>query len=71
MRATSNVIPFSPSRECFPPHGHSLSGGGMSMKVTHQHPAYTSDKERLERLQELKKACTIQLHGLRCTPRSA
>lgn len=41
------------------------------MKVTHQHPKYTSEQERLERLQDLKKTCAIKIHGLHHSVRSA
>ena len=40
---------------------HSLSPGGMDMKVKHTHPSYRSDKERLERLKELKRTCVATL----------
>ncbi len=40
---------------------HSLSSGGMDMKVKHTHPQYQNSKERLARLKELKKTCTATL----------
>ena len=33
----------------------------MDMKVKHTHPQYQSDKERLDRLKELKRACVSTL----------
>lgn len=71
MKTSSKVIPFAPARELFPPPNHTLYAGGIAMKVTHQHPKYTSDKERLDRLQDLKKACTIKIHGLHSVTRTA
>ena len=41
------------------------------MKVTHQHPKYTNDQERLERLQDLKKICAMKIHGLHSSARPA
>ena len=41
------------------------------MTITHQHPTYASEKERQERLQDLKKICTIKLQGLNNAPRIA
>ena len=41
------------------------------MKVTHQHPTYANEKERLERLQDLKKICSIKLQGLNHSSRTA
>lgn len=41
------------------------------MKVSHQHPKYTSEKERLERLQALKRTCAMKLQELRRGARSA
>ena len=43
----------------------------MPMKITHQHPTYTNEKERLERLRELKKLCYINLQGLNHSSRTA
>ena len=43
----------------------------MPMKVTHQHPVYTSEKERLDRLQDLKKSCFIKLRTLSSSSRTA
>lgn len=40
---------------------HSLSPGGMDMKVKHTHPQYQSDKERLDRLKEMRRLCISAL----------
>lgn len=71
MKETANVIVFPTLSECFDLPGHKLPGGGSLMKVIHQHPTYTDEKERLERLQELKKLCSIKLHGLNNASRTA
>lgn len=71
MKDVSNVIPFPAPSECFYPSGHKLSGGGTLMKVIHQHPTYTNEKERQERLQDLKKICSIKLQGLNNASRTA
>lgn len=31
------------------------------MTITHQHPSYESEEERLERLRQLKRVCATQL----------
>ena len=69
MKMTENVIHFPAAS--FPASEHSLYTGGIAMKVTHQHPKYTSEQERLERLQDLKKTCAIKIHGLHNSVRSA
>lgn len=71
MKKHPNILPFPSSPECFPHSGHKLSGGGTPMKVTHQHPVYANDKERLERLQDLKKTCSIKLRELNSSSRTA
>lgn len=71
MNASAKVIPYPSPQECSPSAGHTLYAGGMNMKVTHQHPKYTSEKERLDRLQALKKACAIKIHGLHSGARTA
>lgn len=71
MRIAKNVIPFPPAPEFFPPPNHNLYAGGINMKVTHQHPKYTNDQERLERLQDLKKTCAMKIHGLHGSARPA
>ena len=71
MRPGKSVILFPGAPEFFPPPNHSLYTGGIDMKVTHQHPKYNSEKERLNRLRELKKACTIKIHGLHSGARTA
>lgn len=67
----NNIIPFPTAPEFFPDSGHKLSRGGMVVQVKHQHPIYSSEKERAERLKELKKACSYKLHGMRLNQRSA
>lgn len=67
----SKIIPFPTVPEFFPDSGHKISRGGKCMKVKHQHPAYTSDKEREERLKELKKICAYKLHGIKTIQRTA
>ena len=42
-------------------NNHSLSRGGMTMKIKHTHPEYADEDERMERLQELKKMCISRL----------
>ena len=71
MKEISRVIRFPAPTACFPLSGHKLSGGGDLMTITHQHPTYASEKERQERLQDLKKICTIKLQGLNNAPRIA
>ena len=71
MKETSNVIRFPAPSACSSLSGHKLSRGGELMTVTHQHPTYTSDKERQERLKDLKKICAIKLQGLNNAPRTA
>ena len=64
MHEQPNVIPFCV--DAFSAlAGHTVCQGGMPMKVTHQHPAYTNEQERLSQLRELKKQCLVKLHGLR------
>ena len=45
----------------FEEDNHSLSRGGMTMKIKHTHPEYADEDERMERLQELKKTCISRL----------
>ena len=45
----------------FEENNHSLSRGGMTMKIKHTHPEYADEDERMERLQELKKMCISRL----------
>lgn len=71
MRTNHRIIPFPVSRACSPAAGHIVSGGGMSMNIKHQHPTYTSEKERLERLQELRKACTVKISAAKNSARTA
>lgn len=71
MKKNPRILSFPSPSACFSPSGHSLSRGGMPMKVTHQHPVYASEKERLDRLQDLKKSCSIQLRGLNSSSRTA
>ena len=59
------------SGECSPSAGHKLSGGGMYMNIKHQHPTYQTEKERLERLQEIRKVCTVKIIGAKNKPRTA
>ena len=54
MQKKSKVINF-PVASSFDANNHSLSQGGMTMKIKHTHPEYADEAERLERLQELKK----------------
>ena len=41
------------------------------MTVTHQHPNYDSEQERLDQLQRLKRTCTTQIHNQRTKEKSA
>jgi len=59
------ILTFPSDNACFPSDAHRLSQGGMPMNATHQHPAYASEKERLEQLQALKRACSLTLCALR------
>lgn len=56
MSAQSNVIIF-PGAVSSAEEKHSLPRGGPPMKIKHTHPEYQDEKERMEKLQELKKAC--------------
>ena len=67
MKSTNSIIIFPETPACFPPRNHTLDAGGIDMKVTHQHPQHTSDKERLDKLQELKKSCALKIHKLNGT----
>ena len=71
MRTNHRTIPFPASVECSCPTGHIVSGGGMSVNIKHQHPTYQSEKERLQRLQELHKACTVKISGAKNRFRTA
>ena len=71
MRTTHRIIPFPVSGECSPPARHIVSGGGMSVNIKHQHPTYQTEKERLDQLRELRKACTIKISGTTQKPRTA
>ena len=71
MRTNHRIIPFPVSGECSLPAGHIVSGGGMSVNIKHQHPTYQSDKERLQRLHELRKACTVKISGMKQKSRTA
>lgn len=71
MRTNHRIIPFPVSGEYSPPAGHIVSGGGMSVNIKHQHPTYQSEKERLERLQEIRKSCTIKISGAKNSTRTA
>lgn len=55
-----NILSMS-TEVCIPFHVHSVHQGGMSMTITHQHPSYVSEEERLERLRQLKRVCSTQL----------
>ena len=71
MRTTHRIIPFPASGEYSPSAGHIVSGGGMSVNIKHQHPTYQSEKERLERLRELRKTCTVKISGMKQQSRTA
>ena len=71
MRTNHRIIPFPASGECSPTSGHIVSGGGMSVNIKHQHPTYQSEKERLDRLQEIRKACTVKISGAKNSSRTA
>ena len=43
----------------------------MSVNIMHQHPTYQTEKERIQRLQELRKTCTIKISGAKQKPRTA
>ena len=71
MKEISKEIRFPKPTACSSSSGHKLSRGGDLMTVTHQHPTYASEKERQERLQDLKKICAVKLQGLNNAPRIA
>lgn len=71
MRTNHRVIPFPASGECSPSSGHRISVGGISMNITHQHPTYQSEKERLDRLREIRKTCTVKISGAKNSPCTA
>ncbi len=56
----NNVVSF-PEAACSVLLGHRLSPGGLPMEIKHVHPEYQTVQERLDRLQELKKACMAKL----------
>ena len=64
MKKTAKIIPFPAQGASFPLDGHTFSRGGMRMEVKNRHPEYADEKERLERLQEIKTACASKLCGL-------
>jgi hypothetical protein len=37
--------------------------GGLSMKITHTHPSYANDQERLQRLQDTRKLCAAKVQA--------
>lgn len=41
------------------------------MTITHQHPSYMSEEERLERLRQLKRVCATQLKNKSSHERTA
>lgn len=55
-----DILSLSPE-VCVPLSAHSVHQGGMPMTITHQHPSYVSEEERLERLRQLKRVCSVQL----------
>ena len=71
MRIPQRVIPFPISDECSPPAEHIVSGGGMSVNIKHQHPTYPSEKERLERLREIIRACAAKINATKKRSRTA
>lgn len=71
MRTNHRIILFPVSGECSSPTGHIVSGGGMSVNIKHQHPTYQTEKERLDRLRELRKVCTVKISRAKNRPRTA
>lgn len=71
MRTNHRVISVTSSGKCSLSPGHIVSGGEMSVNIKHQHPTYPSEKERLQRLQELRKACTVKISGMKQKSRTA
>lgn len=41
------------------------------MKLIHQHPAYKTEEERLERLREVRKRCAAKLQNMRGSGKAA
>ena len=70
MYERPKVIRF-PADARSPLAAHTGCQEGMPLKLTHQHPTYASDQERLEQLQDLKKLCLVKLHGLRSRSKTA
>ena len=71
MRTNHRIIPSPTFDACSSLSGHIVSGGGMHVNIKHQHPTYPNEKERLERLQELRKSCAIKISGTKQKSRTA
>ena len=48
-----------------PRDSHSVYSGGEAMKVSHTHPSYNSDAEKLERLKLTHYTCLAAIAALR------
>ena len=43
----------------------------MFVNIKHQHPTYQTEKERLERLRDLRKACSVKISAAKNGSRTA
>ena len=67
MHQRATLISF-PASECAATDLHSISPGGDTMNVKHEHPIYASEEERKARLLDLKRACVVKLAACNKTP---
>lgn len=66
MARTTALFPTHP--EFMGMDMHTLSQGGMLMKVKHTHPNYESQETRLEQLKDTQKSCMALIRMLRNLP---
>ena len=70
MKENSNIIMFRPaafSEASF----HRVVMGGKFVEITHTHPDYTDENERMLRLKELSQMCLEQVKQIRKQSRTA
>ena len=48
--------------------GHSLNRGGSAMEIKHTHPQYTTEEQRMDKLQETRNLCLAAIGRLRAKP---
>ena len=63
----ASLISF-PTSESARKNFHSISLGGDTMEIKHEHPVYVNEEERKVRLLDLKKTCVAKLALLNKTP---